>query len=253
MMMDRIGTLLTFVTTGLLVIPTQRVCGDDNGTSNPRRQSVSQLERRLDEINRQLDGLPQFSLRSGVGAIGFRSQPHDTESQHEWIKIQLDGKHLIDEVVLVPTLLRDPASGFRAEGFPLEFRIVVGDGSSESGAVVASFGRDDQLQPRLAPVVVRFEKTLASWVRVEADVLSPRQFDGKYLLQFAEILVFSDQTNVALGQSVDSSSNVSNGSDAWDETFAFDGFTPYLMNSAEGSESLAFVGYIEAKDECWID
>ena len=79
-------------------------------------------------------------------------------------------------------------------------------------------------------------------------MLTPRQFDGKYLLQLAEILVFSGPENVALRKPLRTSSNEPAGSPAWDATFLVDGSMPYLMNSALGDQSLAFVSEVGIGD-----
>ena len=214
----------------------------DEIVASLEQQSAAQLETRLTEISDRLDRLSQYKLRSGVGAIGYRSKVHDNGNHHEWIRIDLGEKTLIDQVVIVPTLLRNAEAGFRAEGFPLQFRVVVGTGAKQDGTVVASFDAEDQLLPRIALVVIPFNETTASWVVVEAELLTARQFDGRYLLQFAEILVFSGYENVAQRRPLQTSSNEPTGSPAWGMHFVVDGFMPYLMNGAgEKKASLSSV------------
>ena len=87
-------------------------------------------------------------MRSTVGAVGSRSQVHATAEHQEWIQIDLAETALIDEVVLVPAIWRDALHGFRADGFPLEFRILVGSGDEDAGTIVKSFTKQDGLLPK---------------------------------------------------------------------------------------------------------
>ncbi|WP_286177972.1 histidine kinase [Rhodopirellula sp. JC639] len=207
-----------------------------------KRLSLSALERRLATLEEQLTMLAKPSMRTGVGAVGFRSIPQARSDHPEWIQISLSEETSIDQVVLVPMIWRDTAKGFRADGFPLEFSIRVGLDPDPEGAVVARFDAGEQLLPRVAPVVVSFPATEASWVRLEVAKLSPRGWDGRHILQLSEILVFSGLDNVALRQpvQVSSSGQLERGLPRHQD-YLVDGFVPYLMDAHDGEQSLAFV------------
>ena len=217
--------------------------------------SQADLEQRLVNVDKELNQLASLSLLSGVGSVGYRSQPHASARKLETIQIDLGGEETIDQIVLVPTLWRDTRTGFRAEGFPSEFRIIAGTGNDEQGAVVASFGPAAGLLPRIAPLVISCPGTTASWVRVEAVVMSPRAWDGKYIFQLAEILVFSGEENVALRRPVQVSSTEGISGLGWHKRYVVDGFVPYIMDAAEGEQSLAFVSKrgIGGQPEIMID
>lgn len=207
-----------------------------------QRLSLTTLERRLTTIDERLLLLARPSMRTGVGAVGYRSIAQVDSSQPEWIQITLSEPASIEQVVLVPTIWRDTVKGFRADGFPLEFSIRVGMESDPEGRVIASYRVDDGLLPRVAPVVISFPSTMASWIRLEAAELSPRGWDGMHILQLSEILVFSGLDNVALRQVVEvsSSDQISRGFPRHKD-YLVDGFIPYLMDAYEGEQSLAFV------------
>jgi hypothetical protein len=169
-----------------------------------KKPSITQLEHRLAEIDSELNGLASFSMRSGVGTVGFRSMDHPDPRHTEWIQVELGETATIDQIVLVPAIWRDTKTGFQADGFPIEFKLIAGTGQSTN--VVASFDATDNLLPRIAPLTVPFPATSASWVRVEASLLSPRDWDGRYIFQLSEIMVFSDAENLALRQPVNVSS-----------------------------------------------
>lgn len=217
------------------------------------KHSLNQLEQRLVEIDTELAQLAHYSLRSGIGSIGYRSKRHESPVSTEWIEIKFDREYVINEIILVPAIWRDTEKGFQADGFPSEFRIVAGTASNRTGAIVAAFNLADGILPRVAPLTVPISETSASWVRVEAAHLSPRAFDGMHIFQLSELLVFSGSENVALRKAVKTSSNTPDSAGAWDERFLVDGFMPYLMDSAQGSQSRAYVSDIGEKPALTID
>lgn len=208
-----------------------------------RSHSTGELEARLLEIDIELDQLAHYSLRSGMGAIGYRSTIGDASSDRvEWVEVELAREYPIDEVVLVPCIQRDTDEGFQADAFPTAFRIVAGTGDDRTGTVVAEYDRSHPLLPRIAPLGTPLSGVTASWVRIEATSLSQRGFDGMPVLQLSELLVFSGEENVALRQPVKSSTNGLDITGAWSERWLVDGFMSYLMDSAQGSQSAAFLG-----------
>lgn len=209
----------------------------------------SDLEQRLVTVDRELDQLASLSLLSGVGSVGYRSQVHSSPTAPESIRIDLGKDVAIDQIVLVPTIWRDTRTGFRADGFPYEFRILVGTASDPVGTVVASYGSSPRLLPRIAPLVVPCPGTIASWVKVETVVMSPRAWDGMHIFQLAEIFVFSGEENVALRKPIETSSPDTSGGLGWDRNYTVDGFVPYLMDAAEGAQSLAFVSIVDVGEQ----
>ena len=204
--------------------------------------STAQLEQRLKDIDTELDNLARYSLRSGYGTIGWRSKVHDTPDHTEWVQIDLGEEYPIDQLILVPSLMRNAATGYESEGFPSSFRVIAGSKEHPEGIVLASVLADQKMLPRQAPVIVDCGQTRASWIRVEATTLSPRSWDGKYLFQLSEALVFCEQRNVALDRPVITSSDMKSlASSAAD---LVDGFMPYMMDAAQGEQSLAFLASI---------
>ncbi|GAA4458844.1 sensor histidine kinase [Novipirellula rosea] len=250
------GYLLTFAAFGViaLIMGWWLASRNSRGEADAEelrlnRLSISALEHRLATIDEQLLSLAQPSMRTGVGAVGYRSIAKSDHSEGEWIQIDWEQDVPIDQIVLVPTIWRDTVNGFRADGFPIEFRILVGTAGQTEGDVVASYSAADHLLPRVAPLVISFPATDASWMRLEATRLSPRGWDGMYILQLSEILVFSGQENVALKQSVDvSSEDQFELRSARHKQHLVDGFVPYLMDAYEGNQSLAFVSEIGVGD-----
>ncbi len=209
--------------------------------------SLNQLEERLERIDAELGQLAKFSLRGGMGAISYRSARHSTPEQTEWVQIDLDQTIDIDQIVLVPTIWHNATIGYRADGFPLQFRILAGTEKDKTGSVIAAFDETDHLLPRIAPLIVPCAIT-ASWVRIETSLLSPAAFDGKYNLELAEIMIFSGEENIALRKSVQTPSQRQAPSLVRRPEFLVDGHLPYLMHAGKGEKSIAFIGEVAPQE-----
>jgi signal transduction histidine kinase len=201
---------------------------------------MAELEAQLHQIDHELAQLARLSLRSGSGTIGYRSQWHAQAIQPEWIQIHFDREHSIDEIVLIPTLWRDFEKGFLADGFPETYRILIGTDDHPEGIEIGSFNAPQE-SIGIAPVILPVNHMTGSWIRIEASKLSPRAFDSNYVFQLAEIYAFSGNENVALRSSVTASSVHPGPRPPWSPIHVVDGHTPYLMNSARGHKSLAYV------------
>ncbi|MFC1766474.1 discoidin domain-containing protein, partial [Planctomycetota bacterium] len=235
----------------LIILLAGNVCAETNAPL--KELSLTGLEQRLTTIDSALEQLAHYSLRSGIGAIGYRSLAHETADHPEWVHVELDRDYPIQEIVLVPTIWRDTEKGFQSDGFPTAFRILAGTAGDHTGTVVAEYRSADNIQPGIAPLVIPINEISASWVRVEVQCLSTRAFDRKHAFQLAELMVFSHTENVALRQSVETSTIRPGYAGAWDQRFLVDGFLPYLMDSAQGSQSLAYVSPFGEKPTLTLD
>ena len=201
--------------------------------------SISQLEQRVKTIDSELAQLARSNMRSGVGSIGYESQLHPDPHHTEWVQVELQRPTPIDQIVIVPTIWHDSSSGFSAGGFPREFQILAGLGPTAEGTVIASFSEEDALLPRRAPLVIPCATT-ASWVRVQASVLSKRSLDEHYNLQLSELLVFDGQDNLALHRAATSSSVGRQENTSRKKDFLTDGFLPYKMDAGHGEKGVSF-------------
>ena len=205
------------------------------------QQSLPELEQRKAEIINELSQLAEYSMRSGVGSIGYRSLPYESPHHTEWFQVDLEESTPIDEIILVPAIWRDAQVGFISDGFPLEFKIIAGQSGEEEGTVVATFEESDSILPRIAPLIIPVDSIEASWIRLEATLLSRRAFDNRYVLQMSGLMIFNGHDNVAIRGSVTASSEQKAGSGAWSKNNLIRGFLPYLMDTAEGRFSRAYV------------
>jgi signal transduction histidine kinase len=217
------------------------------------KRSLTEIEQRQEAIDAELEQLAYLSLRSGIGAIGFRSRWHNTAEQTEWVEIELDQEYPVDEVVLVPVIKRISRKEFQAIGFPLALRIIAGTATDRTGVVVAEYGPADSILPRIAPVMMPAGGIWASWVRIEALQLPQEPFYERYILQLAEVMIFSGKRNVALRQPVKTSSTHPRVNTAWDKQFLVDGHTPYLMHAADGLRTDGYLAPPRTQPLCTLD
>ncbi|MGB6222934.1 sensor histidine kinase [Haloferula sp.] len=249
--------ITTLLTIGISYLVTIRASADELGAKSLvnrfQEASLSELEARKKYVEAKLDDLPRSSMRSGSGSIGYRSNGFSSEDQELWVEIHLDQPSVIDQIVLVSTIWRSMTDGFQADGFPSRFRIRAGTDDDPEGQIVASFTEDDELLPRVAPVIVPVNSLMASWVRIETQRLSRRAIDNRAALQMSEILLFSGPINVALHQRVSATSSQNIVPFAWHEDHLVDGYMPYLVNSAKGGQSVAYISSIVDRPKIMLD
>lgn len=229
----------------LPLLPTGLVCATA-ATASLGQSSLTSLEQRRAEIDRQLAHLANYNPTGGVGAIGSRSRSYDSADEEEWLEIDLGEPVPLDQIVVVPAIRRDGVNGFQADGFPAAFRVRAGSSGDREGKIVAEFGPRDGLLPRIAPLVIPCHGLTAAWIRVEATELSRREFDAKFVLQFSEILAFSGEENAALHRPVRfRGGRERTSAPGWPEAGVVDGFLPYLMATAAGAKSVAYLSSTE--------
>ncbi|MGJ8651166.1 MAG: histidine kinase [Opitutaceae bacterium] len=204
------------------------------------KTKLRDLEHRKLEIQDTLNGLAIPSLNSGVGAVGYRSLSYEDPEHEEWVQVDLLESGKVDAIVLVPTLWRDTQLGFIADNVPDEFRLVAGTKKHPEGEIIYEHSVAKNALIGIAPLFIPVSRDEVSWVRVEVSRLAARHFDGRYIFQLSELMVFDGDVNRALRKPVSSSWRVDE-SASWNGTVLVDGVLPYLMNSATGEQSRAYV------------
>ncbi|MGJ8632711.1 MAG: sensor histidine kinase [Luteolibacter sp.] len=217
--------------------------------------SISELEGRRDMIRVELDNLANLSLRGGMGAVGYRSDAVGNANDLVWVEIDLEKQEIIDQVVLVPMLWRGVGGGeVLPDAFPVGFRVVVGEEDDKDGRVVGEYSRKSGFKASIAPVVVNFPETAASWVRIETTELSQLTELKKYLLQLSEVFVFSGEKNVALRKPVSSfPGHPEYVSSPFEPRFLVDETVPFAMDAAGDEGRHAFLSSIGEHPDLFID
>lgn len=208
-------------------------------TTQLKARSIPELEARLVEIDTRLDQLAEFSFQTGIGSNGNRSASYLDPNHTECFLVELDGYQTIDQITLLPHLVKDSQQGVTADGFPAELQIIAGTQAHPKGELVKQF-RSKDVKKHIAPYTFLTPGLQASWIRIEATELSPRAWDQQYNFQLSEILIFEGNHNHALASKVTSSSRSRGYDSSRAGRYLVDGFMPYSMNPAVGEQSIAF-------------
>lgn len=227
---NRCLTFALFLSTGALSMAAT------HSTRTPTALPLPQLEQRLSDIDSQLGQLARYTPRGGFGNIGYRSAEFNGPDHKTSLRIDLAEAMPVDQIMLVPTIIRDPATGFRPDGFPQSLRIL-----DEHGTILAERHFIDEHLHRIAPHIIQLDGNTVSSLIIEATRLSQRAFDGKYTFQLAELLAFNGAENVALHRPVKASTFPRHTVTTWGSDYITDGSLPYLMNSARGTPSRAYL------------
>jgi signal transduction histidine kinase len=220
--------------------------------SDPSDRVLPELTQRLDAIDTELARTARYTLCNGVGRIGWFSAESESPDQPEWAKVELYKNTQIDRIVLVPALWDHVQRGPQADGFPAAFVVIAGRKGDAKGQVVARFGPEDQILPRIAPLVIPIQPTTAAWVRIRTTQLSKSAKGGKYVCGFSEIMVFNGERNVALNRPVRVSSTIDWGGAAITRQSLTDGFTPFLMDAGSGKRSPRYLAQLPSKMRFWF-
>jgi hypothetical protein len=89
------------------------------------------LKERYGEIEEELAGLAPLMMRTGLGSQGYRSRSLKDAGTIA-VQIDFNERQSFDQVVLVPSIWRVGESSYQADGFPEEFRLLVGSGDEEA-------------------------------------------------------------------------------------------------------------------------
>jgi signal transduction histidine kinase len=230
-----------------------------------RVPSAAELTQQLESIHTELNQLADYTMRTGVGNLGWLSEKHPSSDHIEWVQIDFKKESIIDQIVLAPVIWVDTQAGPIADGFPVELRIIAGTKQNPNGSVIATYRETDQTVPRIAPLILSLSPTSASWIRVEATQLAPWAWEKDvYIFQLSEVLIFSGHKNVALHRPVKTSSARKNRvTKAMNTEALVDGYMPYLMDAAIGERSDPYLSFyrsaitpsftIDLGEECIID
>lgn len=197
----------------------------------------------LERKEERLRGLAEYNFRGEVGAIGYRSRPHASVEQEQWVEIIFDQPYIIDQVVLAPTIRRDSKEGLQADGFPEKFEVLITDTEGKITRMQRDHAEESFL-PRIAPLVLPLETPCrATSVKILAHRLGQIGWNDDYCLALSEVMIFSQDKNVALHQRVRSSERQPTAvtPTSRDLSYLTDGHLPYSMDAASGERSIAYL------------
>ena len=135
---------------------------------------------------------------------GFLSVAQRVSEATKWVQIELRQPTRVDEVRLIPAVPFDAPSQ-HGHGFPRRFRVLASATPDfHSPNVIADYTQAEFTNPGDNPVILPANADDARFIRLEATELWHIS-NGTYALALAEMQVFEDDRNVALGSNVSAS------------------------------------------------
>ncbi len=136
-----------------------------------------------------------------------------------WVLIDLEEMYSIDEIRLIPANPEDYVFDLNI-GFPPAFRIEVSDQPDMRGAeVLVRFTEGQLANPGNNPVIIPIDDGYGRYLKLVVERPTP----GPLSFALAELQVFSENTNVALGKKVTASDSLEAGK--WSTRYLVDDFS----------------------------
>ena len=176
------------------------------------------------------------NTNSTTGALGYSSQVGQYTNHTEWLALTLPSVRKFNGVVLYPR----NDSGMVGEGFPIDFKIQVWNGTAWADRVtVVGYAK-----PGNAPQLFSWSTPdVTDRIRIYATNL--RSIGTEYLLQLAEVAAYDlDVPNLAIGSLAAASSSFT-GAPGWDVSKLVDGTTDSVAGGMGHSSQTSLVAHTE--------
>lgn len=162
---------------------------------------------RLEVLEGYLADLPELLKGATASRYGFRSETLFAQDDPQWVLIDLGREVRIDRLALVPVHIPIIGESGEGYGFPLRFKIEVGNDPELSDAVmVADFTAVDVPNPGRRPMFFQPEELKGRYLRVTSTRHFPVE-DG-FIWALEEIAVISNNLMVAVNQRTTASSSL---------------------------------------------
>ena len=157
---------------------------------------LRRIEKRLTEIDQEMESLPVTRKRPWGSRYGHRSADLPNETTEDWLQLDLGEPHMVDMVALMPANMAyrgKPGAGY---GFPKRFRVEISNHADMRDAVVlVDRSKSDVPNPGKYPLVFDVTPTSGRYVRITS--LKHAFNDGAYFWALEELMVMEGPLNVA--------------------------------------------------------
>lgn len=181
--------------------------GSAGGLGHWFSAEVRQLEHQRDGLARELATLPQPAAAPTSARLGWHTKVFHSSGETVWVQVDLGRRLPLDAIALVPANGAAQDAGGAGYGFPVRFRVEVGDDETfAQGERVADHTAADVPNPRELPFVVSAAGRTARFVRVTMTKPWPRRED--WVVALGELMVLSSGRNVAAAGPVKASNSL---------------------------------------------
>ena len=181
---------------------------------------IKQLDANTANGKQKLAALGKTDDAGKSPSNGYHSDIENTRDRMKWVQVDLGKTLPLEQIVLVPARPVDfpDAPGF---GFPARFRVEISNDREFAGAeIIADQTIADFKNPGDKPVSFAANGKSARFIRITATLLWERT--GDFVFALAELQVFVNGTNAAMGAEVTSLDSIEAG--YWGKKFLVDGF-----------------------------
>ena len=212
-------------------------------------RELRQARREVEEIRRELARLPEVRVSAQAhGRVGYHGRP----GPQAWVEVVLPREVAVEEVLLFPARVADPAPDDPVGGFPRELRLRLGQvGQDEVGE-----GRDEVTlewreseageAARLGVLRLPVPKDAGRFQRLRIEVTEGWQRGRGQFFTLGEVMVMEGGVNRALGARVMAGGGIET-KPRWTAANLTDGFVWFgLPQGVERSPANGFHSRIEA-------
>lgn len=188
--------------------------------------SVRAIQHEMTQTKAEAAALPDLLSNPTPWTQGYRSALTENVDETNTITIRFSTPEKMDLIALLPATYVPNSGEVAAFGFPERFTIerLLRDGSTE---VVVDYSRHDYIVTGVEPQLFHLtEPVFAEGLRITTlrQSENPTWWAGRFVTAFSEIMAFRGDWNLALGASVDASSEYPYGY-AWNHNNLVDGFS----------------------------
>ncbi|MFP6899252.1 MAG: discoidin domain-containing protein [Roseibacillus sp.] len=167
---------------------------------------VRKADRRLAEIEKRLESLPELYHGARGSRFGFHSETIEDQSEPHWVQIDLRESWPIDSIVLVPVHMPSFANLEEGNGFPLRFKIEVSETKNKPDyQVVVDHTASDFENPGRYPVLFPTPGVQGRYVRI-TSTKHVASGDG-FIWAMEEMMILSGNYNIAAARPREASSH----------------------------------------------
>ena len=159
-------------------------------------ERLAKADRRLAEIEKRLESLPELYHGARGSRFGFHSETIEDQSEPHWVQIDLRESWPIDSIVLVPVHMPSFANLEEGNGFPLRFKIEVSETKNKPDyQVVVDHTASDFENPGRYPVLFPTPGVQGRYVRITSTKHVASR-DG-FIWAMEEMMILSGNYNIA--------------------------------------------------------
>lgn len=191
---------------------------------------LEQAQTKIEELERS--GADEVKKST---AYGYHSQIVKEQDAEKWVQLELLDSIPIERVELVAA--HDTFGGIGAGfGFPVRYRVEVSESNDfeKHARTIGDFTKEDVVNPRIVPVVLKGDGKSARFVRITATRLAERK--GDYIFALGELRVFDEEGENVAGRGIVTALDSIEAQVRWKKSNLVDGEAPVSIDPVKAKK-----------------